>query len=90
MRNRAQELHAVALLLHGIVRRGVPLHHNSVRLDLKGLLRLRRRDERPGHDHGRAHIEVRDLAEVLHGVVEHNLQCLEKCPVVQDQESKGL
>ena len=63
MRDGPEIFHRVALLLHRIIRRGGAFELNLLRLDLKRLLRLRRRNQLSGHDHGRADIQPADLAK---------------------------
>jgi hypothetical protein len=64
--------------------------HNALRLNLKGLLRLRRRDQRSGDNHRRARSEGGDFGEVLQLVAVHDLQRLKKRSVMQHNKSDVL
>ena len=91
VRDGAQELRRVALLLQGVVRRAGALHGELVRLDLKGLLVAGRQLQHARDPHGRAHVELDRVLEVgqapLH---EHDLQVLKERAVVELDKAKGL
>ena len=91
MLDGTQELHAVALLLQGVVGGGLALHLDGVGLDLQGLLGLRRQHHRAADDKGRAHVLRGDLLVVgqLLGGHDH-LQIPEARAVVQLDEAEGL
>ena len=90
MRDRAQKLYAVALFLKRIVGRGTTLHRHLIRLDLKRLLCLRRRDQRALYNDCRADIQPADFRKVVHLIVEYDLQRLKKGAVMKHKEPKGL
>ena len=60
-----QELHAVALFLQGIVRRGPALHGDLGSPQLQGLLGLRRQHHGAPDDQGRAHVLPRDFLIIM-------------------------
>ena len=78
------------LLLQRIIRRRRSFHLHGIGLDLKRLLRLRRRNKRSRHDHRRAYIQLGDLCKIIHLVVVYDLQRFKKCPVIQHDKSKCL
>ena len=87
----AQELHAVTLLLQGIVRRGLALHLDGVRLDLQRLLGVRRQHHGALDDQRRAHVLRRDVLVIGQFVGGHDhLQILEAGAVVQLDKAEGL
>jgi hypothetical protein len=87
----AQVLHAVALLLKGIVRGGHALHLDLLRLDLHGLLGLGSEDQPAGDDEGRAHVLSGDVLIVVQSIGVHDhLQVPEAGAVVELDEPKGL
>ena len=89
--NGAQKLHAVALLLQGIVRGGGTLHKHVRRLQLKGLLRLRGTDQRPLYDKGSAHVLAHHLVIVFQLLLfHHHLQRGEAASVTEAEEGKAL
>ena len=90
MRNRAQELHAVALFLHREVRCRGTFDRDGICLDLEGLLRVRRGHQSARDDNGGAHVQVRDFTVVFHGVVDDDLQCVEAGAVMEHHEAEGL
>ena len=60
-------------------------------MDLKGLLGLRRGDELPGDDEGRAHVLGGDLLEVIDfPLLKDHLDPLEGGAVVQVNEPQGF
>ena len=61
----AQELHAVALLLEGIVRRGRALDGDLIGFQLKGLLCLRGENKRAVDDKGSAYVLLCDLFVII-------------------------
>ena len=72
---RAQELHAVALLLQRVVRRGHALDLDGVRLELKGLLGLGRENELASDYKRRADVLAGYLIVVGEaGALEHDLK----------------
>ena len=86
-----QVLHAVALLLQGVVRGGDPLHLNRRGLHLQGLLGLGGEHQRAGDDEGRAHVLGGDVLIVVQGIgVHHHLQVPEAGAVVELDEPEGL
>ena len=87
----AQVLHAVALLLEGVVGGGGALHRDGGGLDLQGLLGLGGEDHRAGDDEGGAHVLPGDLLIVGQDVGVHDdLQVLEAGAVVELDEAEGL
>ncbi len=74
MRHRAEELERVSLLLQRVIRGGLTLDRHLIRLNLKRLLCLRRHNQRSLNDDRRSDVQLADIAEVLHRVVEHDLQ----------------
>ena len=90
MRNRPKVLKTVPFFLHRVIRCGSSLHRNRLRLNLKRLLRLRRRNQHSRDDDRRADIEVRNLVKIAHPVVEHHLQRIEIRAVMNDHESESL
>ena len=81
--HRAQELHAVALLLQGILRGGGAFHFNGIGLDLQGLLGLGGQDDLAVDDEGSAHVLLGDLLVVFQGgFLEDDLDALEAAAVV--------
>ena len=91
MLDGTQELHAVALLLQGIVGGGLALHFDGVGLDLQGLLGLGGQHHGAADDQRRAHVLGGDLLIVgqLLGGHDH-LQILEAGAVVQLDKAEGL
>ena len=87
----AQELHAVALLLQGIVGGGLTLHLDGVGLDLQRLLGVRCQHYGAADDQGRAHVLRGDLLIIgqLLGGHDH-LQIPEAGAVIQLDEAEGL
>ena len=87
----AQILHAVALLLEGIVRRGRALHRDGSSLHFQGLFGLGREHHGAGDDQGGAHVLSGDLFVVVQdaGVHDH-LEVLEAGAVVEFDEAEGL
>ena len=84
MLDRAQELHAVALFLQRIVRRGHALDRDAVGLELKRLLGIRREHELAVHDERRADVLAGDLVVIFElAALEHDLQALEAAAVVE-------
>ena len=80
----AQKLHAVALFLQGVIRRGRALDSYFVRLELKQLLCLRREDERAMDDERRADVLPGDLLVIFErAALKHDLKRLEAAAVVQ-------
>ena len=61
----AQELHTVALLLEGIVRRGRALDGDLIGFQLKGLLCLRGENKRAVDDKGSAYVLLCDLFVII-------------------------
>ena len=90
MRHRAQILERVALFLQRVVRAGRSLDVHLIGLNLKRLLRLRRRDQCSADDDCGADIEMCDLAEIAHPVVENDLKRIEIRAVMNDHESECL
>ena len=90
MRNRAEIFHGMTLLLERIIRCGRALDDDALRLNLKGLLRLRRRHQRSGDNHRRARSEGGDFGEVLQLVAVDHLQRFKKCSVMQHNKSDVL
>ncbi len=89
--DRAQEFHAVALLLQRIVGRGDALHRDLVRLELKGLLGLRGQHQRAAHDQGGAHVLPGDLIVIVQaGPLKYDLQRLEVAAVVELDKAEVL
>ena len=90
MRHGPQELERVTLLLERIIRCGCTFHLHALRLDLKGLLCVRRSDELARHDDSRADIEPADLGEIRKALAIDDLKCIIKRSVVDDEESERL
>ena len=91
MGDGTQILHAVALLLEGILGGGGALHLDGRGLYLQGLLGSGGEDHRAGDHEGRAHVLLGDLLEVLHhAVLKDNLEVLEAGAVVKLNEAEGL
>ena len=86
-----QELHAVALLLQGIVGGGGALHQDGGGLQLQRLLGLRSQLHRAGDDEGGAHVLPGDLFVIIQGGGLHDhLQVFEAGTVIQFDEAKAL
>ena len=84
MRDRAQILNGVALLLQRVFRRGGALHNDLRRLQLKRLLRFGREDERAGHTQRGPNVLCRDLPVILDIFSrENDLNALEAAAVIQ-------
>ena len=91
MLDRAQELHAVALFLQGIVGGGLALHLDGDGLDLERLLGLGRQHDGALHDEGGADILRGNLLIILQLVGGHDhLQIPEAGAVVQLDKAEGL
>ena len=91
MLNGAQKFHAVALLLQGIVGRGLALHLDGGGFDLQRLLGLGRQHHGAAHDQGGAHILRGDLLVVIQLLGAHDhLQIFEAGAVVELNEAKGF
>ena len=67
-----QELHAVALLLQGVVGGGGALYRDGGGLHLQGLLGLGGEHHRAGDDEGRAHVLAGDVLVVVQHVGVHD------------------
>ena len=88
---RAQEFHAVALLLQGVVRRGRALDGYAAGLELKGLLCVRRQHQRAVHYQRRADVLMGDLIIIFkRAALKHDLQRLEAASVVKLDKAKIL
>ena len=88
---RAQELHAVALLLQRVVGRGRALDLDGVRLELEGLLGLRREHELAADYERRADVLAGDLVVVGEArALEHDLQVAVRRAVVERDEAEVL
>ena len=91
MLDSTQELHAVALLLQGIVRGGLALHLDGVSLHLQRLLGVRCQHHGTADDQGRTHVLRGDLLIIIQLLGGHDhLQILKAGAVVQLDEAKGL
>ena len=91
MRDRAQELEGVLLLLKRVFGGGNALHFYRVRLQLKGLLGVGRQHQRAAHDERRADVLLGDLGVVCELVgLENDLQVFEAAAVVQLDEAEGV
>ena len=89
--NRTQELHAVALFLQRIVRRGRALDRDAVGLELERLLGVRREHELAVHDERRADVLAGDLVVIFElAALEHDLQALEAAAVVELDKAEIL
>ena len=89
--DRAQELHAVALLLQGIVRSGLALHLHTAGLYLQGLLGLRGQHHGAMHHQRCTYILTCDFLIIIqHRGIQHHLQILEAGAVVQLDKAKAL
>ncbi len=87
----AQVLHAVALLLQGVVRGGGALHRDGGSLHLQGLLGPRRERHRAGDHESRAHILSGDLFIVVQRTGVHDdLEVFETGAVVELNEAEGF
>ena len=87
----AQKLHAVALLLQGIVGGGNALDPDLVGLELEGLLGLGGAHQGAVHDQGRAHVLVGDLVIIFKlAALKHDLQGLEGAAVVELDKAEIL
>ena len=87
----AQKLHAVALLLQGVIRGGLALHLDGVGLHLQRLLGVRCQHHGTADDQGRTHVLRGDLLIIIQLLGGHDhLQILEAGAVVQLNEAKGL
>ena len=82
MRNRPQIFQRMALFLKGIIRSRSPFHSNFLRLDLKRLLRLRRRHQSPPDQHRSSHIQSGNLREIIYFIFIYNLKSLKKRSVM--------
>ena len=81
----------MALLLQGVVRRRGALDGYLVRLELKGLLRLRGEHQLALYNEGRAHVLPRDLVVIGQAPpLKHDLQALVAAAVVQLDEAEIL
>ena len=86
-----QELHAVALLLEGIVRGGGALHFDGAGFELQGLLGLRGQYHGAGDDQRRAHVLGGDILIIFQGVGVHDhLEIAEAGAVVELDEAERL
>ena len=90
MRDGAQILHGVALGLDGKVRRGRAFDIDLLCLKLKRLLGVGRQDERTGHDHGGADVQLGDLGEIRKLGAVDDLHLREKRAVGQVDEAEVL
>ena len=87
----AQELHAVALLLQRVVRRGRALDLDGVRLELKGLLGLGREHELASDNKRRADVLAGYLVVVGEArALEHDLKVGVRRAVVELDEAEIL
>ena len=91
VRDGAQVFKAVALFLKRVVRAARALYHNLIRLHLKGLLCAGSRHDGSRHDHRSAHADLCDLCVIIQLIRRiYDLQRLEKCSVIYDQEPEIL
>ena len=91
MLDSTQELHAVALLLQGVIRGGLALHLDGVGLHLQRLLGVRCQHHGTADDQGRSHVLRGDLLIIIQLLGGHDhLQILKAGAVVQLDEAKGL
>ena len=89
--DRAQELHAVALFLQRVVRRGRALDRDAVGLELERLLGVRREHELAVHNERRADILAGDLVIIFElAALENDLQTLEAAAVVELDKAEIL
>ena len=87
----AQELHAVALLLQGIVGGGGTLHSDGVGLYLQGLLGAGGEHHSAGDDQGGAYVLAGDLLIIVQHVGVHDdLKILKAGAVIELDKAKGL
>ena len=86
-----KKLHAVALLLQGVVRGGGPLHGDGGGFHLQGLLGLGGEHHRAGDNEGRAHILAGNIPVIVQHVGVHDyLQIFEAGAVVELNKPKGF
>lgn len=84
MRDRAKIFHGMLFLLERIVRRGGAFYNDSICLDFKWLLRLRRQHKRAGDDEGGAYILFCDFGKIRNGMLlENDLDSFKIAAVVQ-------
>ena len=76
MGHGTQVFHGVALFLKRIVRRGGALDLYRLCLDLKGLLCLRRCNQRSGYDESSTNVAPGHSRKIFHGIVINNLERL--------------
>ena len=87
----AQELHAVALLLQGVVGGGGTFHRDGGGLHLQGLLGLGGEHHRSGDDEGGPYVLPGDLLVIIQRIGVHDyLQILKAGAVVELDKPKGL
>ena len=86
--NGAQELHAVALLLKGIVGGGGAFHDHGFRLQLKGLLGVRGEHQLASDDKSGAYILAGHLIVIGQGLFQHHLEVLEAAAVIEGQKAQ--
>ena len=86
-----QELHAVALLLQGVVGGGGALHRDGGGLHLQWLLGLGGEDHRAGDNEGGPHVLAGDLLIVVQHIGVHDhLKVLEAGAVVELDKAEGF
>ena len=78
MGDGAQVFQAVPFFLHRIIRRGFPFDYHTVRLNLKGLFRLRRFNQRACNDECTAYIQSADPVKIIQPVSIDDLQRFKK------------
>ena len=88
MGHGAQELHAVALFLHGIVAGGIALNHHRGSLNFKRLLGIGRQQHTALHNQRRAHVHLGNGLEILHGIGINHLNRGEISTVIQGNKAK--
>ena len=85
-----QELHAVALLLHGVVTGRGTLYSDLGGLDFKRLLGIGGQQHLALDDQGGTHIYLGNLIKIIHGVVVDHLDRGKESAVIQDDKAKLL
>ena len=91
MGNRAQIFHRMALFLERVIRRGRALDLNRLRVQLTGLLGLRRQQKLTGHTKRRADILPAKLIVICElRLFRHNLQIAQTAPVVELHKAQTL
>ena len=84
----AQELHAVALLLEGVIGGGCALYDHRFRLQLKGLLGVRGEHQLAGDDEGGADVLAGQFIVIGQGLFQNHLEVLEAAAVIEGQKAQ--